>query len=111
MMAGKLALRWGILDVEAWLSSLPQGALDFWMAFDQVNPIGDEWFQTALIAQNASLQTYAQAGVDVPEVDDFMPARYKRRKKRPVVPTQAQQMKGLETLLRVTKLDKVANVK
>lgn len=106
MLAGKLALRWGILDVQAWLASLPAGALDFWMAFDQLQPIGDEWFQAALIAQQSSFGAFAQAGVDVPDVDAFMPARYRPRKKKPE-PAKADN--GFETLLKVTKLDGVAN--
>jgi hypothetical protein len=107
MLAGKLALHWGILDVEAWLSSLPAGALDFWMAFDQLQPIGDDWFQTALIAQQASFGTFAQAGVDIPEIDSFMPARYKTVKKKPE--PKKESGSGLDTLLRITRLDKVAN--
>lgn len=107
MLAAKLALRWGILDVEAWLQSLPGGALDFWMAFDQLQPIGDEWFQTALVAQQASFGAFAQAGVDIPEVESFMPARYKPRKRKPQPVASTQ--KDFDTLLRITKLDKVAN--
>jgi hypothetical protein len=107
MLACKLALRWGILDVQAWLSSLPAGALDFWMAFDQLQPIGDEWLQTALVAQQASFGAFAQAGVDVPELESFMPARYKPKKRKPQSETRSQN--DFDVLLRMTQLDKVAN--
>lgn len=103
MLAGKLALRWGILDVQAWLASLPAGALDFWMAFDQLQPIGDEWFQTALIAQQSSFGAFAQAGVAIPEVENFMPARYRPKKKKPALVKDD----GFDQLLKITKLDRV----
>ena len=106
MLAAKLALRWGILDVQAWLHSLPGGALDFWMAFDQLQPIGDEWFQTALIAQQSSFGAFAQAGVDVPEIESFMPTRYRPSKRKPASVSNIN--KDRDTLLRLTNLDKVA---
>jgi len=80
MLAGRLALEWGIVDVRGWLSSLPRGALDFWEAFDMVEPIGERWRQSAMVSHQSSMGVYLQAGKEPPDVDDFMPPRYKRRK-------------------------------
>ena len=92
MLAGRLALEWGIVDVRGWLSSLPRGALDFWEAFDMVEPIGERWRQAAMVAHQSSLGTYCNAGQKPPDLDDFMPARYKRRKPtvEPVKPATEQ---------------------
>jgi hypothetical protein len=82
MLAGRLALEWGIVDVQAWLASLPRGALDFWAAFDQVEPIGERWAQSAMIAHQSAFGTYCQAGKEPPDFEDYMPPRWKRPKKR-----------------------------
>jgi hypothetical protein len=82
MLAGRLALEWGIVDVQAWLASLPRGALDFWAAFDQVEPIGERWAQSAMIAHQAAFGVYCQAGKEPPDFEDYMPPRWKRPKKR-----------------------------
>jgi hypothetical protein len=65
----------------AWMKSLPSGALDQWIAFDSIEPIGEEWEQTASIVHAINLPLFARAGQAMPEVADFMPSRYKRPKR------------------------------
>lgn len=65
----------------AWMQSLPSGALDQWIAFDSIEPIGEEWEQTASIVHAINLPLFAKAGQAMPEVADFMPSRYKRPKR------------------------------
>jgi hypothetical protein len=81
-MAFLLAFQWGILDVKKWIKSLPKGALDQWLAFDLVEPMGERWMQTATLAQSIELPLFAQAGKDAPEVESYMPRRYLRKTKR-----------------------------
>jgi hypothetical protein len=64
-----------------WTKSLPSGALDQWIAFDYIEPIGEEWEQTASIVHAINLPLFARAGQAMPEVADFMPTRYKRPKR------------------------------
>jgi hypothetical protein len=66
-----------------WLRTLPAGALNQWEAFDAVEPIGDEWKQTAqlsLMLRNLFEIQLATSGVKTEPItlDDFMPARYRR---------------------------------
>jgi hypothetical protein len=65
----------------AWMRSLPSGTLDRWIAFDSIEPIGEEWEQTASIVHAINLPLFARAGQAMPEVADFMPSRYKRPKR------------------------------
>lgn len=81
-MAFLLAFQWGILDVKKWVKSLPKGALDQWLAFDLVEPMGERWLQTATLAQSVELPLFAQTNQDPPDVESYMPRRYLRRKKR-----------------------------
>ncbi len=72
-----MALRWGIPDVFAWLRSLPSDSfLNQWMAFDRIEPIGEEWQQTSMLASQVVMESYAKAGLDPPKWEDFMPPRY-----------------------------------
>jgi hypothetical protein len=64
----------------AWIKSLPSGALNQWIAFDSIEPIGEEWKQTASIVHAINLPLYARAGQEMPDVADFMPSRYRRPK-------------------------------
>ncbi len=101
-------MRWGIVDVHSWLEKLPDGALTFWEAFDRVEPIGDEWEQTAMIMEKLLVKLYAQAKMDPPSWQDLMPPRYKRVRK-PTAITKQQSAASFDALLKITKLDKVAN--
>jgi hypothetical protein len=65
----------------AWMKSLPSGVLNQWIAFDSIEPIGEEWEQTASIVHAINLPLYARAGQEMPEVADFMPTRYRRPKR------------------------------
>jgi hypothetical protein len=65
----------------AWMKSLPSGALNQWIAFDSIEPIGEEWEQTASIVHAINLPLYARAGQEMPDVVDFMPMRYRRPKR------------------------------
>lgn len=98
MLAGRLALKWGIVDVRGWLKKLPAGTLDFWEAFDAVEPIGEEWRQSAMIAQQSALYAYCKTGNAPPELDDFMPSRFKREKRKPQLQPMGQ---GLGTLKQI----------
>ena len=65
----------------AWVESMPSGALSQWLAFDSIEPIGEDWMQTAKILEALYLPIYAKAGSDAPEAADYMPERYRRPKK------------------------------
>lgn len=75
------------MDVERWLQSIPKGALDKWEAFDAVEPIGENWLQTAKIVTAIEKLIgieYARAQVKRDEVkqNDIMPIRYRRPKRK-----------------------------
>lgn len=68
--------------MERWLTQIPPRVLDFWEAFDRIEPIGDQWQQTAMIAQQLSQgHSFQMAAVgknyDPKPYKDFMPARWK----------------------------------
>lgn len=77
MLAARLALHWGIVDVRGWLRTLPRGALDFWEAFDMLEPIGEQWKQTAQLTWASTLDVFKNPR----EPDDFMPTRFERASK------------------------------
>jgi hypothetical protein len=109
MLAGRLALEWGIVDVKSWLASLPRGALDFWAAFDRVEPIGERWAQSAMIAHQSAFGVYCQAGKDPPSFEDYMPTRWKRPRKKAEItlPTSANDnAKAFKSMLGTFGLDK-----
>jgi hypothetical protein len=92
---------------------MPKGALDQWVAFDSVEPIGEEWRQTAetnfLLRQLIGIQM-AKAGVksDQFTVNDCMPARYDRPKRKVAKPkSDTNQM--FKSLIGAFGLSKVAN--
>ena len=64
-----------------WASSLPSGALNQWLAFDSIEPIGEEWMQTAKILEALYLPIYAKAGHNAPDASDLMPDRFTRPRK------------------------------
>lgn len=80
MLAARLALQWGIVDVRGWLRTLPRGALDFWEAFDMLEPIGEQWKQTAQITWASTLDLFKEPR----QPDDFMPPRFEQVKKEVV---------------------------
>jgi hypothetical protein len=59
---------------------MPAGRLNQWVAWDKVEPMGEAWLQTATLTQAAHLDLFVRAGKECPEVEDFMPARYARKK-------------------------------
>ena len=79
-MAFRLALAFGIADPLRWVRSIPAGQLNQWVAWDRVEPMGEAWLQTATLAQAAHLDLFVRAGRDCPEIEDFMPVRYARKK-------------------------------
>lgn len=87
MLAARLCFAWGIPDVIGWLSETPKHVVDFWIAFDSVEPIGEQWRQTSetnsRLSQVAGLLALT-TGVkfDAEEPDDCMPQRFQRAKKR-----------------------------
>lgn len=65
----------------AWLAGLPAGKLNQWMAWEQVEPMGETWMQVARVLEAIYLPIYARAGSDAPEAADYMPERYRRPRK------------------------------
>ena len=65
----------------AWLASIPAGKLNQWMAWETVEPMGEQWQQTAKILEALLLPIYARCGSDAPSADDLMPERFRRPKK------------------------------
>lgn len=95
MLAGRLALAWGIVDVRAWLASLPRGALNFWEAFDAVEPIGEQWGQTAMLAWASTIENFREPK----EPEDFMPVRFRRKKRRLEIPTKEDSKLQFESFI------------
>jgi glutamate-1-semialdehyde aminotransferase len=66
------------------MDSVPARVLDFWQAFDSLEPIGEHWRQTAetnsLLARLIECQA-AKLGVklDTTTVEDCMPLRFLRK--------------------------------
>jgi len=91
-------LEWGIVDVDAWLRTLPRGALDKWAEFDSIEPIGEQRLQTAEITallHRLTAHTLAGLGTDMKpiDIDGYMPPRYvseaKPKKKPKTVPANS----------------------
>lgn len=97
MLAARLALQWGIVDVRGWLRTLPRGALDFWEAFDMVEPIGEQWSQTAQLTWASTLDVFKEPK----EPDDFMPPRFIRPTKEVAakLPTQDEAKQQFDSFL------------
>lgn len=75
----------GILDVEEFLATVPRRVLNFWRKFDRIEPIGEQWFQTALLGQELSrvrstLFAVHGSNVQAETYQDFMPSRWSGRK-------------------------------
>lgn len=67
--------------MDAWLRSLPKGALDKWAEFDSIEPIGEQRLQTAEITallHRLTAHTLANLGADMKpiDIDGYMPPRY-----------------------------------
>ena len=61
-----------------------------------------------MIMEKLLVKLYAQAKIDPPSWEDLMPPRYKRVRK-PTAITKQQSAASFDALLKITKLDKVAN--
>jgi hypothetical protein len=85
-LAARLCFAWGIEDVEAWLEGVEPRVLEFWQAFDFVEPIGEQWRQTAetnkLLSRVVELMA-ARFGIEMEPttIEELMPQRYKPEKK------------------------------
>lgn len=91
MLAARLCFAWGIEDVEAWMDRVPARVLDFWLAFDSIEPIGEQRLQHAeLLAVLHRLTTETLGNMGVPmkpvKIDGYMPPRYKPEKPEPEKP-------------------------
>jgi hypothetical protein len=78
-----LCFAWGIEDVEAWFDDVAPRVLDFWQAFDAVEPIGEQRLQSARIETMLSrVVEYIAAThgheMEPTTINDCMPYRYKR---------------------------------
>lgn len=94
-----MALQWGIVDVRSWLASMPIGTLDFWEAFDAVEPIGGQWEQSAMIAHQIAIKTFCDAGQKPPEWEQFMPPRYQPPKETKIdIPTETDAVNQFRSL-------------
>ena len=65
---------------------VPARVLDFWQAYDRLEPIGDSWMQSAMICQQLSTgHGYQLASVGVKHepksFTDFMPSQYRKPRK------------------------------
>lgn len=74
-------MEWGIVDVDAWLRTLPRGTLDKWVEFDSIEPIGEQRLQNAeitAILHRLTTYTLAFQGVEMKpiKIDGYMPPRY-----------------------------------
>lgn len=86
MLIGRLCLELGIFDVATFLEKTEPSDwnLRFWEAFDRVEPIGQQWRQTAQMQSSLSLlgSTILVAhGFESREPfgwQDYMPPRFKR---------------------------------
>jgi hypothetical protein len=94
MLASRLCLAAGILDVEKWLTGEDaKRILDWWEAYDRVEPLPEPWLQTAVVCHElAKTQAtiMASQGAKIKETDirtwqSFMPPRWRPppKKKRP----------------------------
>lgn len=81
--------------MDAWLRTLPRGTLDKWLAFDSIEPIGEQRLQTAeitAILHRLTAYTLATQGNEMApiDIDGYMPPRYlpetkpKPKKRKPV---------------------------
>ena len=96
-------MAWGIADVEGWLDSQPKAVIDFWEAFDSLEPVGDHWMQTATLASvlDALMAIVAATGGMKKEIRDwesFMPNRFERSAK-PVRLTRQQSAEEMHSIL------------
>lgn len=64
----------------AWLASVPAGKLNQWIAWDTIEPMGENWMQTAKILEALYLPIYARGDEDPPTAADLMPDRFYRPK-------------------------------
>ena len=74
-------MQWGIVDVNAWLRTLPRGALDKWIEFDSIEPIGEQRLQNAeitAILHRLTAYTLGSHGIEMGpiNIDGYMPPRY-----------------------------------
>lgn len=74
-------MEWGIVDVDAWLRTLPRGTLNKWLEFDSIEPIGEQRLQTAQITAllyRLTAHTLAELGTEMKpiNIDGYMPPRY-----------------------------------
>jgi len=95
-------LQWGIADVDQWLSTLPKGTLDKWLAFDAVEPIGEQRLQHAeLLAVLYRLTAVTLAangqGMDPIQIEGYMPSRYEPE-------TKPKKPKASEAILQVASM-------
>lgn len=95
MLASRLCLAAGILDVEWWLTTDDaKRILDWWEAFDRINPLPNEWMQTSLICHElARTQATVMASQgakigkdDVRTWESFMPPRWRPPPKPKEIP-------------------------
>lgn len=83
------------------MATLPSGTLDFWEAFDAVEPIGEEWMQAATVAHQSSLYAYCKAGKKPLDVEEYMPSRYRRtvKAKKVELPTAEESKMQFQALV------------
>jgi hypothetical protein len=95
MLAARLCLQMGIVDVEEFFHTVPKRIMDFWTAYDHIEPIGQSWLQTAVVAKEVDDMHHdlcVANGIDREPKrtwEKFMPPRYKPVKK-PIKQTRPQ---------------------
>jgi hypothetical protein len=103
-------LQWGIADVDGWLSTLPKGTLDKWLAFDAVEPIGEQRLQHAeLLAVLYRLTAVTLAahgqGMDPIQIEGYMPSRYEPETK-PKKPKPSEAIPQVASIFGLTEVVK-----
>lgn len=97
MLAARLCFAWGIPDVEQFLEDTPADVIDFWLAFDRIEPIGESAWQSARI--EAMLYSIRQAVLafggqrtDCITPEDCMPPRFMPYKRQISSPASLSSM-------------------
>lgn len=97
-----MCFAWGVADVYKWLEEVNPNVLDFWQAFDSIEPIGENWRQAAQITTIVERLIEFTAAINGSEnftpstIDDNMPARYHREKKAKVLSDAKPQDSNLQ---------------
>lgn len=86
--------------MDRWLTETPARVLDYWEAFDHVEPIGEQWLQAAQICEMLSrghvvaMATVGQT-LEPKSIEDFMPARWNQPTTKAKAPKKGMGLKAM----------------